>query len=115
MNINMRYFFVIDFYSKTYSSIEAASDKIWKFERYKLVYEYFHKPILPPPLVLFYYVYLLFKWLARLVIEQTFKESENKMVLYMKKKTKIYKAGFCKFLIIKNTNRYTIGPLISCY
>ena len=84
------------FISKTYSAIEQESDKIWKFDRYKLVFEYFHKPILPPPFVLFYYIILAIKFVIKLIINKKFKKSDNIFIEFLRKKIKIYKSGFCK-------------------
>jgi len=42
---------LIAIFSKTYDTVEEESDNVWKSLRYKIVYEYFHKPTLPPPFV----------------------------------------------------------------
>ncbi len=58
---------IIEFFvsSKTYSTIQQESDSIWKYQRYSLIYEYFHKLALPPPLVVLTFVTYLMSWLAR--------------------------------------------------
>ncbi len=58
---------LIAIFSDVYEAIDKESDKVWKYERYSLSYEYFHKPPLPPPFVLIYYVFYLGKLLLKLV------------------------------------------------
>ena len=41
--------------------VQDNADQIWKFQRYRLVFEYFKAPILPPPLNLFAYVFTFFE------------------------------------------------------
>ncbi len=56
--------------SNVYESIEADSKKIWKLQRYGLVFEYYNKPFLPPPFVLFSFVIYLVKTLIRIIVER---------------------------------------------
>ncbi|RNA33304.1 transient receptor potential cation channel subfamily M member 4-like, partial [Brachionus plicatilis] len=58
---------LIAIFSNTIDEIQKESDKVWKFQRYSLIYEYFHKPILIPPLVVFYPLGYIIKYLAPLV------------------------------------------------
>lgn len=39
--------------------MQTDTDRIWKFQRYALVYEYLSRPVLPPPLILFAHVWRL--------------------------------------------------------
>jgi len=57
---------LIAIFSDIYEAIDKESDKVWKYQRYSLSYEYFHKPFAPSPLVLFYYIFYLLKALAKL-------------------------------------------------
>lgn len=43
--------------SSTFARIQENADLIWKFQRYKLVYEYVDAPILPAPLCFLSYIY----------------------------------------------------------
>jgi len=56
--------------SNVYESIETDSKKIWKLQRYGLVFEYYNKPFLPPPFVLFSFIIYLFKTLIRCIVER---------------------------------------------
>jgi hypothetical protein len=47
------------FSSNTYKEIEQKADDIWKFQRYSLVYEFYHKPFLPGPFMIVYYVFFM--------------------------------------------------------
>lgn len=37
-------------WSSTFQDVQDNTDQIWKFQRYRLVFEYYDSPILPPPL-----------------------------------------------------------------
>ncbi len=39
-------------FSNTYQEIEAEANKIWKFDKYNLVFSFYFKPLLPPPLII---------------------------------------------------------------
>ena len=41
--------------SNTYQTIESQAYKISKSQRYSIVFEFYYKPILPPPLVIISY------------------------------------------------------------
>ncbi len=43
--------------SSTFQRVQENADQIWKFQRYKLVYEYVGAPIFPPPLCYISYIY----------------------------------------------------------
>lgn len=48
---------LIAIFTNTFEEIESESDKIWRFQRYNLIYEYFHKTIFVPPFTGIYYLY----------------------------------------------------------
>lgn len=54
-------------FSHTAHKIEAASDDIWKFQRYKLVVDFMNRLCLPPPLNIFSYVIGLLQFIWRIV------------------------------------------------
>lgn len=47
---------LIAVFSSTYQQVQENADQIWKFNRYKLVYEYVNVPLLPSPLSLLSYL-----------------------------------------------------------
>lgn len=51
--------------------IESEANKIWKSDRYNLVFNYYFKPLLPAPLVLVSYVIILIRNLIRQCYEMT--------------------------------------------
>lgn len=53
---------LIAIFSNTYENVESEADKIWKFQRYRLVNEYFHRPFLPIPLTVLNYFYNILKF-----------------------------------------------------
>ncbi|XP_074627353.1 transient receptor potential cation channel subfamily M member-like 2 isoform X1 [Acropora palmata] len=54
---------LIAIFNNTYNSVEANSNQIWKFKRYYLVMEYYQRPVLIPPFIVFNHVINLFKGL----------------------------------------------------
>lgn len=44
-------------FSNTFQKIQDNSVLIWKFHRYSLVREYYERPVLPPPLIIFNHIY----------------------------------------------------------
>ena len=49
--------------------IESEANKIWKSDRYNLVFSYYHKPFLPPPLIIFSYILLAFQFIVRRILQ----------------------------------------------
>lgn len=54
---------LIAIFSNTYSEIELEADKIWKFQRYWLVYDYVRRP---SPLTIIQYIYMIIKYIRNL-------------------------------------------------
>ena len=52
------------FLSNTYEKIEENADKIWKRQRYDLVYDYFYKSLFPRPLNMIYYLYFIMQMIT---------------------------------------------------
>ena len=57
---------LIAIFSNTYSEIELEADKIWKFQRYWLVYDYVRRPFLVSPLTIIQYIYMIIKYIRNL-------------------------------------------------
>lgn len=53
------------FFSNTYNSVQANANQIWKFQRYYLVMEYAHRPVLVPPFIILNHVIHLIKGIYR--------------------------------------------------
>ena len=43
----------------TIQTVQSQSHKIWRYQRYVIVQEYYEKPPLPPPFNNIYYIYAL--------------------------------------------------------
>ncbi|XP_060577769.1 transient receptor potential cation channel subfamily M member-like 2 isoform X4 [Ruditapes philippinarum] len=54
---------LIAMFSYTFTLVQDNTDKHWFFQRYSLIYEYYTRPVLCPPLIFFSHVYLLVKFL----------------------------------------------------
>ncbi|KAK2853598.1 hypothetical protein Q5P01_006259 [Channa striata] len=51
---------LIAFFNNVYMEMKSISNLLWKYHRYHFILAYHEKPVLPPPLILLYYVYSLF-------------------------------------------------------
>ena len=62
----------INFYfSNTYQLIESEANKIWKSDKYHLVYSFYYKPLLPAPLIIFSYMLSLIQFVIRHCVKLT--------------------------------------------
>uniref|UniRef100_A0A8C7KN66 Transient receptor potential cation channel, subfamily M, member 1b n=1 Tax=Oncorhynchus kisutch TaxID=8019 RepID=A0A8C7KN66_ONCKI len=52
---------LIAVFNNTFMEVKAISNQIWKFQRYQLIMIFHDRPILPPPLIVFSHLYLLFR------------------------------------------------------
>lgn len=55
---------LISVFSSIFQQVEENSAEIWKINQYAVVIKYKEKPILPPPFVFFWHLYLCFKSIA---------------------------------------------------
>lgn len=53
---------LIAVFNNIFVEVNAISQQVWKSNRFQVVMEYEQKPILPPPLIIFSHIYLLFKY-----------------------------------------------------
>jgi len=53
------FFVSVCFHSYTFQKIQDNTDLHWYFQRYTLIYEYYSRPMLPPPFVLISHVIML--------------------------------------------------------
>ncbi|XP_066913442.1 transient receptor potential cation channel subfamily M member-like 2 isoform X2 [Clytia hemisphaerica] len=54
---------LIAIFNNTYTQVQANSNEIWKFQRYRLIQEYSARSAFFPPLSIIVHVYLFFRWL----------------------------------------------------
>lgn len=52
-------------HSNTFFEVKSISNQVWKFQRYQLIMTFHDRPILPPPLIIFSHLYILFNRLFR--------------------------------------------------
>ncbi|XP_059823427.1 transient receptor potential cation channel subfamily M member 2 [Hypanus sabinus] len=50
---------LIAMFNYTFQVIQENTDKIWKFQRYSLIEEYYTRPPAPPPFIIFSHIFLL--------------------------------------------------------
>ncbi|CAF1106758.1 unnamed protein product, partial [Didymodactylos carnosus] len=53
---------LIAMFSNTFDRLQTDTDRIWKFQRFSLVYEYLTRPSLPPPLIIFSHLWRFGIW-----------------------------------------------------
>lgn len=53
---------LIAMFSSTFQDVQDRTDQIWKFQRYRLIFEYYDSPILPPPMNIFAYFMSLIQY-----------------------------------------------------
>ena len=51
--------------SYTFDKIQESSETVWRYYRYGLVYEYFNRPTLAPPLIIINHVVRFFNYTYR--------------------------------------------------
>lgn len=56
---------LIAIFNNTFSNVQANSNQIWKFQRYQLIMEYSHRPLLVPPFIIINHLYLIYKACCR--------------------------------------------------
>jgi hypothetical protein len=69
-------FLALKYFSNKYEQVQARSAEIWKFQRYSVIYEYYHKPILSPPFTLISYFISIMRIFLR-PIRQNFTNIER--------------------------------------
>uniref|UniRef100_A0A8C2WGK7 Transient receptor potential cation channel, subfamily M, member 1b n=1 Tax=Cyclopterus lumpus TaxID=8103 RepID=A0A8C2WGK7_CYCLU len=57
-------------HSNTFFEVKSISNQVWKFQRYQLIMTFHDRPILPPPLIIFSHLYILFNRLFRRCVKK---------------------------------------------
>uniref|UniRef100_A0A096LZ84 Transient receptor potential cation channel, subfamily M, member 2 n=1 Tax=Poecilia formosa TaxID=48698 RepID=A0A096LZ84_POEFO len=55
---------LIAIFNYTFDEIQDNTDKIWKYQRYQLIKEYYSRPVPPPPFIIFSHLYLFIRKLV---------------------------------------------------
>uniref|UniRef100_A0A667YY31 Transient receptor potential cation channel, subfamily M, member 1b n=1 Tax=Myripristis murdjan TaxID=586833 RepID=A0A667YY31_9TELE len=56
---------LIAVFNNTFFEVKSISNQVWKFQRYQLIMTFHDRPILPPPLIVFSHLYIIFSRLFR--------------------------------------------------
>lgn len=75
---------LIAVFNNIFIEVNAVSHQVWMFQRFTVVMEYEQKPILPPPLIIFCHLFLLFKFLKR-KLEGKEESYDNGLKLFLEK------------------------------
>ncbi|KAF4095252.1 hypothetical protein G5714_024330 [Onychostoma macrolepis] len=55
---------LIAVFNNTFFEVKSISNQVWKFQRYQLIMTFHDRPVLPPPLIIFSHLYILFRKLC---------------------------------------------------
>ncbi|CAF0758789.1 unnamed protein product [Brachionus calyciflorus] len=78
---------LIAMFSSTYEDVQLKTDQIWKYQRYRLVFEYFNSSVFPPPFSIFAYITSVIHWLKSKKEESDSDQmEENSEDLFLEKK-----------------------------
>ncbi|XP_070686413.1 transient receptor potential cation channel subfamily M member 1-like [Pempheris klunzingeri] len=61
---------LIAVFNNTFFEVKSISNQVWKFQRYQLIMTFHDRPILPPPLIIFSHLYILFNRLFRRCVKR---------------------------------------------
>lgn len=51
-------------FSNTFFEVKSISNQVWKFQRYQLIMTFHERPVLPPPLIIFSHMTMIFQHLC---------------------------------------------------
>jgi hypothetical protein len=71
------FFFYLMINRSIHDDLDAQATQIWTFQRYELVYEFFHKPLLAPPFTYIPYAFMVLKSLVGVVSRLIIRLSKN--------------------------------------
>lgn len=57
-------FSVVSYFSNTFFEVKSISNQVWKFQRYQLIMTFHERPVLPPPLIIFSHMTMIFQHLC---------------------------------------------------
>ncbi|KAK3595123.1 hypothetical protein CHS0354_002376 [Potamilus streckersoni] len=55
---------LIAMFSYTFQKVQVQSENVWRFYRFSLVHEYYDRPFLCPPFIIFIHLYRLFRYVC---------------------------------------------------
>ncbi|XP_051548313.1 transient receptor potential cation channel subfamily M member 1-like [Myxocyprinus asiaticus] len=55
---------LIAVFNNTFFEVKSISNQVWKFQRYQLIMTFHDRPVLPPPMIIFSHIYILFRRLC---------------------------------------------------
>lgn len=73
---------LIAVFNNIFIEVNAVSHQVWMFQRFTVVMEYEQKPGIPPPLIIFSHLFLLFKYLTR-KLKGTEETYDNALKLFL--------------------------------
>ncbi|XP_077174505.1 transient receptor potential cation channel subfamily M member 1 isoform X3 [Paroedura picta] len=51
---------LIAVFNNTFFEVKSISNQVWKFQRYQLIMTFHDRPVLPPPMIIFSHLYIIF-------------------------------------------------------
>ncbi|PNJ81399.1 TRPM3 isoform 18 [Pongo abelii] len=55
---------LIAVFNNTFFEVKSISNQVWKFQRYQLIMTFHERPVLPPPLIIFSHMTMIFQHLC---------------------------------------------------
>uniref|UniRef100_A0A8C1THT2 Transient receptor potential cation channel subfamily M member 1-like n=1 Tax=Cyprinus carpio TaxID=7962 RepID=A0A8C1THT2_CYPCA len=55
---------LIAVFNNTFFEVKSISNQVWKFQRYQLIMTFHDRPVLPPPMIIFSHLFILFRKLC---------------------------------------------------
>uniref|UniRef100_A0A8D0FVD9 Transient receptor potential cation channel subfamily M member 1 n=1 Tax=Strix occidentalis caurina TaxID=311401 RepID=A0A8D0FVD9_STROC len=52
---------LIAVFNNTFFEVKSISNQVWKFQRYQLIMTFHDRPVLPPPMIIFSHIHIIFK------------------------------------------------------
>jgi len=65
------------YFSYTFGVIQENSAKVWRYYRYSLIYEYYSKPVLAPPLIILSHIWRLGRYIYHLCWDRDYKSQHH--------------------------------------
>lgn len=60
-SLSKAYSFFYSYFSNTFFEVKSISNQVWKFQRYQLIMTFHERPVLPPPLIIFSHMTMIFQ------------------------------------------------------
>lgn len=92
-------------FSATANRLSNQTDAIWKYQRYILITDFANRAPLPPPLILFYYEYVVVKWIISRTMGLCQKKKRSQGVMMKKSRFGVQEYNYWQALAKEYSER----------